>query len=341
MQPRLLPWAAAGLSLFLGACALRPVASLDWPPAVIELGDVPFHPQAQYQCGPAALATVLNHAGVPISPDSLVNAVYIPGRQGSFQAEMIGATRQASRLPLILQPRWSALIEALEDGWPVLVFQNEGLSWWPQWHYAVLVGVDPKRQTVILRSGTVRRYELDAQTFLKTWARAGRWALIAVPADRIPSGVESQAWLQAAVDLQSLGKLDLAEQALEAARERWPRQPLVWMLSGNLRYQQGERISAAGHFERAVALGGDAAAYNNLAAALMELQCPLQAQSVLNAVHADSVPSSMRDTLAQTRQELEQMLDNSRDGSHRNGVAADGDACRFSLSESAGPAVAP
>ena len=78
------------LMLLLGGCATPQVARLDasWPegiPTRVELAQVPFFPQEDYECGPAALAMVANAAGVKVSPETLVNHFYLPGRQGSLQ----------------------------------------------------------------------------------------------------------------------------------------------------------------------------------------------------------------------------------------------------------------
>src|SRR5688572_30394649 len=69
--------------LTLGGCAhfIPQTAELrnHWPadlPLQTEIADVPFFPQVEYQCGPAALATALVHAGVPLEPDELVSQVY-------------------------------------------------------------------------------------------------------------------------------------------------------------------------------------------------------------------------------------------------------------------------
>ena len=98
-------WAAVGLALtaalLLPACSINP----DWQlargdaPATAVLLDVPFHPQTEYQCGPAALATVLGASGVATSPEALVPQVYLPGREGSLQMELVAATRRAGRIP--------------------------------------------------------------------------------------------------------------------------------------------------------------------------------------------------------------------------------------------------
>jgi len=48
-----------------------------------ELTQTVFFPQEQYQCGPAALATVLNDSGVIVKPDELTPLVYIPKKNGT------------------------------------------------------------------------------------------------------------------------------------------------------------------------------------------------------------------------------------------------------------------
>ena len=82
----------SGCASQLQATKLLKSPSPDFPPAV-ELSQVPFFPQKRYQCGPAALATVLNWSGVAATPEQLVDEVYLPQRHGSLQVEMTAATR--------------------------------------------------------------------------------------------------------------------------------------------------------------------------------------------------------------------------------------------------------
>ena len=107
-------------ALLVTAVSLSGCASLPDPgyesalpaalPQRVELVAVPFHPQQDYQCGPAALATVLGHAGVARTPEQLVAEVYLPQRQGSLQLEMLGATRRAGLLPYRLEGTPQALL---------------------------------------------------------------------------------------------------------------------------------------------------------------------------------------------------------------------------------------
>jgi hypothetical protein len=80
----------------LGGCAsggpqLEAIDTLGYPERV-ELTDTPFFPQREYQCGPAALATVLAASEVSVTADALVPEVFLPGRQGSLQSELLAAT---------------------------------------------------------------------------------------------------------------------------------------------------------------------------------------------------------------------------------------------------------
>ena len=71
---------------------------------------MPFFPQTDYQCGPAALATVLAHAGAAVDADDLVREVYVEGLRGSLQPELLGATRRHGLIPYVLAPEADALV---------------------------------------------------------------------------------------------------------------------------------------------------------------------------------------------------------------------------------------
>jgi hypothetical protein len=60
--------------------------------------DVPFFAQDEFQCGPAALAMVLNWSGIAVQPSELSTEVYTPGLQGSLQSALIGSARRHGRI---------------------------------------------------------------------------------------------------------------------------------------------------------------------------------------------------------------------------------------------------
>ena len=241
-------------------------------PHPVELTNVRFFPQEQYQCGPAALATVLTYADVNVTADALTPQIYLPAREGSLQLEIIAATRRYGRVPYVLQPQVADLLAEVNAGNPVLVLQNLGVSWWPQWHYAVVVGFDIAQQDVILRSGLERRHRLPLELFERTWQRANYWSLVTLPPDRLPYSAAELRYLQAVVPFEQTDQWRVAETAYATALKHWPASLGAAMGLGNSRYALGEYKGAADAFRVATRVHPESAdAYNNLAHVLAML----------------------------------------------------------------------
>ena len=236
-----------------------------------ELREVPFFPQTPYHCGPAALATVLAHAGLAATPDQLAEAVFLPAREGALQAEMLAAARRSGALAVPLQPRLADLLAEVAAGLPVVVLQNLGLAWLPRWHYAVLVGYDLTQRQLVLRSGTTEREVMGFALFERTWARSARWAFVALVPGRLPATASETDSVQAAIAFERVAPPAQAMRAYDSLVERWPRNALAGLGRGNTRFAAGDIQGAAQAFEREAALHDSAAAWHNLAVARLRL----------------------------------------------------------------------
>jgi hypothetical protein len=231
--------------LALSACAIGPEHRvLREAGSPVELVHVPFFPQDEFQCGPAALATVLVDSGVDVTPQQLVSRVYVPDRRGSLQAEMLAATRSQGRVPYLLPPTIAPILAELRAGHPVLLLQNLGLGRWPVWHYAVLIGFDPAAEKFLLRSGITRRQEFAAVPFLASWDRGGRWSMVAANPGEPPASADVLGWLRAVAPFESTGNLELAAEGYMAAVTRWPEEAMAWTALGNVRYRQRDLAAA-------------------------------------------------------------------------------------------------
>lgn len=240
----------------------------------VELVDVPFFAQDEFQCGPAALATVLVHEGIDVTPKALKSQIYIPGRRGSLQAELLAATRRHGRVPYVLPGSLAPMLDELRAGRAVLLLQNLGLERWPVWHYAVLVGFDPERDRFLLRSGTTHRKQTRARTFLASWDRAGRWSIVVASPSDPPVSANVLGWLRAVAPFESTGKFDLAAEGYEAAVKRWPDEAIAWTALGNVRYLQQDLNAAEESYTRALTISDNLwTARNNLVNTLVDRGC--------------------------------------------------------------------
>lgn len=265
------------LVIALSACSALPALQMPaQAPPRIELEQVPFLPQQQKQCGAASLAAVLAYRGKPVAVESLAEALFIPEKQGTLAIELAAQARSYGLLAYPLEPTLEALFAEVAAGNPVLVLQNQGLRWLPQYHFAVLVGYDVRRSELILRSGKFRRKVVALKTFNATWRRAGAWALAIVSPDGPPVTAVSAKFLQAAADLEQLGQLDAAEQGYLAAARHWPEDGAALAALGlaNIAYARGNFSRARDWLVASLATDPlTADNWNNLAYILIKLQC--------------------------------------------------------------------
>jgi len=298
-------WVVLLFPIWLSGCAsVAPLATALPPGAAthLELADTPFFPQEAHQCGPAALATVLGASGVPTSPEQLVAEVYLPGREGSLQQELLAATRRRGRLAYVLPSDASALLAEVQAGRPVLVLQNLGIDAYPIWHYAVLIGFDAMRDAVILRSGRQERLSMSWSRFEGSWSLAGKWAVTALQPGILPAQASLERYLDACVGLEAAGRLVDADTAYSVAAQRWPESPLVELGRGNVAYERGDLAGALAAYRRGVRLSpSNVALRNNLAQALLDSGCVpqarVQAQRAAELARGTPLEADVRATL--------------------------------------------
>lgn len=264
------------VALLLSACATPPQLSQleqDWPadvPVRTELKQVPFYPQEDYECGPAALAMAATAAGVSLRPEQLVEQVYLPGRKGALQQEMLAAGRRQGLLSYILAPRLEAVLREVAAGHPVIVFQNLSLPLYPVWHYAVVVGYDRDQGLLRLHSGRSERMDMSLSTFERTWARGAHWAMVALLPQHLPVTAEPDAHAAAAAALERV-QPQAAAVAYTRGLQAWPGHRADLLGVGNAAYALGQRERAAMAYRQAVQIHPDFAdAWNNLAQVLLE-----------------------------------------------------------------------
>jgi tetratricopeptide (TPR) repeat protein len=299
--------ACAAIAALCGCASNRHAApSAGSLPSQAELTQVPFFAQDRYQCGPAALATVLQSTGLTVTPQELTSEVYLPGRQGALQVELVAAARARDRLAYPVAGDLTALLEQVAAGRPVLVLQNLGVKIAPMWHFAVVVGYDLDARTLILRSGTTERLVTGTNRFMRTWDRGERWALVVLEPDQMPANPDLDRYVKAAASLEAVGRLDAAARAYSRAREEWPQS--VWPPLGmaNISYKRGDLTAAVSGYAAALALDpNNVVAHNNLAEILATRGCVDRAQMHIEQAAASARGTTLESGVSATKRQIE------------------------------------
>jgi hypothetical protein len=287
----------------------------DWPagvPQQVEIAQVPFYPQEDYQCGPAALATVLNHSGANVTPESLVEQVWIPARRGSLQLEMLAAPRRHGRVSYRLEPSYSDMLREVAAGNPVVVLQDVG-PLFTQWHYAVINGFDYATGTLYLRSGREPRKAMPFTAFERTWMKGRYWAMVVTPPDRIPPTAKEDRWMEAVLAMNRSATPAVMTRAYAAALERWPGNLQAAIGLANQHHASGALPEAAAVLRRALDRHPDSViAMNNLAQTLSDQG--RQREALAQIEKAGDPQSPFAGEVRATRQLILQRLQQQRAG---------------------------
>lgn len=287
-------FAAIAALCCLGGCislpqseALRANPPSGLPPRM-ELTQVPFHRQDDFLCGPASLAMVFNAAGVAsASVESVTPMVYLPGRQGSLQAEMLGATRRTGLVAYTLAPQLEDVLREIAAGTPVVVLLNLALKLFPVWHYAVIVGYDLEKREVIVRSAKRARDEWSFAFLEYFWQESGYWSMLALPPGRLPATAREADTAAAVAALEQAGRRSEARESYRALLGRWPDNLVGLVGLGNVEYTLKDVAAAERAFRRASEAHPQSdIALNNLAHVLGELGRLTEAESAARAAVA-------------------------------------------------------
>jgi hypothetical protein len=306
---RLLLGAAALLLAGCGTLIPQTVGlRTDWPagvPRQVELAQVPFFPQDDYQCGPAALAMAMVFSGAKVAPQALVDEVWLPARRGSLQVEMLATPRRHGLVSYRLEPRYADLLREVAAGHPVVVLQDVGMLL-PEWHYAVVNGFDYEPGTIFLRSGLQVRQQMPFSYFERTWQAGKYWAMVVVPPDQVPATATEERWLEALLGLARGGNVHATVTAYGAALKRWPDSlPAAVGLANHL-HARGSLDEAAGVLRTAIQRHPDSVILvNNLAQTLSDQGRNNEALALIRKADAQGPFAS---EVRATRQLIEERL---------------------------------
>ena len=138
--------------------------------------NVPFHPQEDFQCGPASLAAVLNYWGVFVSPERVAKDIYSSSAKGTLDIDMLLYAQSRGLAASQYRGRLDDLREKIDSGRPLIVLVDYGFSIIQANHFMVIVGYNARG--VIANSGREEMKFIPVEDFLKSWERTKFWTLL-------------------------------------------------------------------------------------------------------------------------------------------------------------------
>ena len=155
------------------------------PSDAVIIKGIPFFSQGQYQCGPAALAMVIdywhrksgNHLWV--TPEEIASHIYSPSARGvlGIDLEIYGrklgfrADRSAGAM--------DGLKKLVDEGIPPIIFVDYGFLSYAVHHFMVVTGYSANG--VIVNSGKEEGRFISAKELDRIWKRNDYWMLAVKP----------------------------------------------------------------------------------------------------------------------------------------------------------------
>ena len=212
-------WLMGVFALAMVGCASVEPPEFRRLPERVELNGVPFFRGNANLGAPQILAGMLSEQRVRITPGLLVKPLQLPGAEASLQSNIEQLAAGYGLMVYPLDKSLSALLTQVAAGYPVMLRFSDG-TLWSEPRYAMLVGYNRAKGTVLLRSGMERRRLMDFSKFESAWKDAGGWAVLILSPTQLPASVDKGRWLKVANDLSRAGQEQAGATAIKTLQSQ-------------------------------------------------------------------------------------------------------------------------
>ncbi len=152
---------------------------------------VPFYHLVHQQsaCGSSALAAVITYWNRAISMEQIISRVTLPEFSGSLPPDMEQFLTESGLAAAASSGTQDSLKILILRNVPVISLLDLGAGASRRPHYVTVIGFDDARGVFIVHDGLTANKQIEYNTFLKTWERAGNWMLVAMPGIQVKGGV--------------------------------------------------------------------------------------------------------------------------------------------------------
>ena len=184
-HPSLIGYLLFGISTLLFFADGRTASSAPLPSEDSLIAGVPFYPQEELGCGPAAVASLLTFWGQPVSLEEITQELYLEKLKGSLPIDLERAAQKRGFAVSSYPGRLEDLLLHLQKNQPVIAFLNLRWRLFPQGHFVVVTGYDGTHSMVIVHSGEHAYERMPVKTFMNAWSKTGYWNLLILPREVI------------------------------------------------------------------------------------------------------------------------------------------------------------
>lgn len=175
--------ALAALILALSGCG---AASFDAVRSGLEtrghyIEGVPFVKQTEYDCGPAALASVLSFRGKAADLERITASVYLPKLRGTLPMDLERYAKDQGFTTASSAGTAAALKTAVRRNIPVICLLDLGVWFYRQPHFVTVIGFDDVNGLFIMHDGGTPNRTMAYEDFVKKWTRGGNWMIVITP----------------------------------------------------------------------------------------------------------------------------------------------------------------
>jgi predicted double-glycine peptidase len=152
---------------------------------VRHIENVPYFAQENFQCGPAALATVVNYwylregSGKQLLIETIIADIYSPSARGVLGMDL---GLYAQKLGFDMTGRAGTVDDIkrnVDMGVPVIILVDYGMFAYQQNHFMVAKGYTS--DGIIVNSGRAENQVIPVKDLNKIWKKTGFWSLVVRP----------------------------------------------------------------------------------------------------------------------------------------------------------------
>lgn len=151
------------------------------PGAGVFIKDVPFYPQNESMCGPAAIASVAGFYGDKVTLGEAARGVYLAKLKGTLPVDLLIYAKEKGFNAQYYQGGFKDLMARISEGRPLILFLNLGFDSYPIGHYITAVGFDDRLKAVIAHSGMNREEIFTYERLAIMWEKTGYATLLVTP----------------------------------------------------------------------------------------------------------------------------------------------------------------